>query len=102
MRGKGLRGSTTLTALRPLSRILAHATRRGAIPLNPCSQLERGERPKLDGQRPKRILTLEEMQATVAAADCEEYRCLLELLLTAGLPIGEALGLGVCVDPGIR
>jgi len=96
MRRKGLRGSTTLTALRPLSRILAHAARRGAIPVNPCSQLERGERPKLDDQRPKRILTLEEMQAVIACADSELYRCLLELLISAGLRIGEALGLAVC------
>src|SRR6266511_3820593 len=96
MRRKGLRGSTTLTALRPLSRILAHAARRGAIPVNPCSQLERGERPKLDDQRPKRILTLEEMQAIIACADGEPYRCLLELMLAAGLRIGEALGLAVC------
>jgi integrase len=95
MRRKGLRGSTTLTALRPLSKILAHAARRGAIPVNPCSQLERGERPRLDDQRPKRILTLEEMQALIDNADCEHYRCLLELLLTTGLRIGEALGLSV-------
>jgi integrase len=100
MRRKGLRGSTTLTTLRPLSKILAHAARRGAIPVNPCSQLERGERPKLDDQRPKRILTLEEMRSLIAAADGEQYRCLLELLLTAGLRIGEALGLAVCdLDP---
>src|SRR6266545_969955 len=96
MRRKGLRGSTTLTALRPLSRILAHAARRGAIPVNPCSQLERGERPKLDDQRPKRILNLDEMQAVIACADSELYRCLLELLISAGLRIGEALGLTVC------
>jgi integrase len=96
MRRKGLRGSTTLTALRPLSKILAHAARRGAIPVNPCSQLERGERPRLDDQRPKRILSLDEMQALIAAADSEQYRCLLELLITAGLRIGEALGLAVC------
>jgi integrase len=95
MRRKGLRGSTTLTALRPLSRILAHAARRGAIPINPCSQLERGERPRLDDQRPKRILTLEEMQALIASADCEQYRCLLELMLATGVRIGEALGLAV-------
>lgn len=93
---KGLRGSTTLSALRPLSRILGHAARRGAIPVNPCSQLERGERPKLDDQRPKRILSLEEMQAVIAAADGEQYECLLELLLTTGVRIGEALGLAVC------
>src|SRR5258708_7487941 len=95
MRRKGLRGSTPLTALRPLSKILAHAARRGAIPVNPCSQLERGERPRLDDQRPKRILTLEEMRALIDAADGEQYRCLLELLLTTGLRIGEALGLCV-------
>src|SRR5579884_1068288 len=96
MRRKGLRGSTTLSALRPLSKILAHAARRGAIPVNPCSQLERGELPKLDDQRPKRILTLDEMQAVIAAADSDQYRCLLELLITTGLRIGEALGLAVC------
>jgi integrase len=96
MRRKGLRGSTTLTALRPLSRIFAHAARRGAIPVNPCSQLERGERPRLDDQRPKRILTLEEMQALIAGADCDQYRCLLELMLATGVRIGEALGLAVC------
>ncbi len=95
MRRKGLRGSTTNTALRPLSRILAHAARRGAIPLNPCSQLERGERPRLDDQRPKRILSLEEMQALIASADGEQYRCLLELMLASGIRIGEALGLAI-------
>jgi len=95
MRGKGLRGSTINTALRPLSTILGQAARRGRIPVNPLTQLERGERPKLDDGRPKRILTLEEMQALVACADSEPYRCLLELLLTAGLRIGEALGLAV-------
>ena len=95
MRRKGLRGSTILTTLRPLSKILAHAARRGAIPINPCSQLERGERPRLDDQRPKRILTLQEMHELLDACDCEQYRCLLELLLTSGLRIGEALGLCV-------
>ena len=96
MRRKGLRGSTTLTALRPLSRILAHAARRGAIAVNPFTQLERGERPKLDDQRPKRILNFDEMQAVIGHADCERSSCLLELMLTAGLRIGEAVGLAVC------
>jgi integrase len=100
MRQSGLKGWTITSALRPLSIILAHAARRGRIPLNPISQLERGERPKHDDQRPKRILTLEEMHALLAAADSEQYRCLLELLLTGGLRIGEALGLAVFdLDP---
>src|SRR5918996_935334 len=96
MRRQGLKGWTITSALRPLSIILAQAARRGAIAVNPCSQLERGERPRHDDQRPKRILTLEEMQALLAGADSEHYRCLLELLLAAGLRIGEALGLAVC------
>jgi integrase len=96
MQRKGLRGSSTASALQPLSLILAHAARRGAIAVNPCSQLERGERPKLDDQRPKRILSLDEMEAVIAHADGEQYRCLLELLVTTGVRIGEALGLAVC------
>ena len=46
-------------------------------------------------QRPKRILSLEEMRALLEGADSEQYRCLLELLLTTGLRVGEALGLTV-------
>ena len=100
MRHKRLRGSTINTALRPLSVILGQAARRGRITVNPLSQLERGERPKLDDQRPKRILSLDEMQRLLDAADSERYRCLLELMLTGGLRIGEALGLIVSdLDP---
>jgi integrase len=95
MQRKKLRGSTINTALRPLSAMLGQAARRGRIPTNPVAQLERGERPKLDDQRRKRILTLDEMQRLIAAADSDAYRCLLELMLTGGLRIGEALGLTV-------
>lgn len=94
MRQKGLKGWTITSALRPLSIILTQATRKGRIPTNPMSQLEPGERPKHDDQRPKRILSLDEMQALIEHAD-SQYRTLLELLLTAGLRIGEALGLTV-------
>src|SRR6266511_3467670 len=96
LRRKGLRGSTITTALRPLSIMLAQAARRGRIAVNPLTQLERGERPRHDDQRPKRILSLEEMQALLDGADSEAYRCLLELILTGGLRIGETLGLAVC------
>ncbi len=95
LQDKGLRGSTANTALRSLSRILSHAARRGAIPINPCSQLERGERPKLNDTRPHRILSLDEMHAVLANSECTLYRGLLELLFTTGLRIGEALGLAV-------
>jgi integrase len=89
------KGWTITSLLRPLSIILAQAARKGRIPVNPMSQLERGERPSHDDQRPKRILSLEEMQALIESADSEQYRCLLELLLISGLRIGEALGLTV-------
>jgi hypothetical protein len=80
MHQKKLKGWTITSALRPLSIILAQAARKGRIPVNPMSQLERGERPKHDDQRPKRILTLDEMRALVSAADREQYRCLFELM----------------------
>ena len=40
------------------------------------------------------------MRAVIESADTEPYRCLIELLLTAGLRVGEALGLAVSdLDP---
>jgi site-specific recombinase XerD len=100
MRRKELKGWTITSALRPLSNILAQAARRGRIPVNPYTQLERGERPSHADQRPKRILTLEEMQQLLAHTDSDQARCLVELLLATGLRIGEALGLIVAdLDP---
>jgi site-specific recombinase XerD len=100
MRRRKLKGWTITSALGPLSTILAQATRKGRIPSNPYTQLERGERPNHDDQKPKRILTLEEIQALLAHAETEQGRCLLELLLTSGLRIGEALGLTIAdLDP---
>ena len=100
MRRKELKGWTITSALGPLSNILAQAARRGRIPVNPYTQLERGERPSHDDQRPKRILSLEEMQQLLAHTDSEQARCLIELLLATGLRIGEALGLVVAdLDP---
>jgi integrase len=42
------------------------------------------------------VVNLDEMQALIASADGEQYRCLLELMLASGVRIGEALGLAVC------
>jgi hypothetical protein len=55
MRRKPYKGWTITSALRPLSIILAQAARKGRIPVNPMSQLERGERPRHDDQRPKQF-----------------------------------------------
>ena len=100
LHNKNLKGWTITSALRPLSIILAQAARKGRIPLNPFTQLERGERPNHDDERPKRILTLDEMQALIRHADGDLYQCLFELILTSGVRIGEALGLTVAdLDP---
>jgi integrase len=95
MRRRNYKTWTIKSALRPLSIILAQAARKGLIAVNPMNQLERGERPNHDDQRPKRILSLEEMRALIESAENQQHRCLLELLLTGGLRIGEALGLTV-------
>jgi integrase len=93
MQQQGFKGWTISSVLRPLSIILAQAARKGSIPVNPIKQLERGERPRHDDERPKRILNLEEMRALLRATESGQHRCLFELLLLAGLRIGEALGL---------
>ena len=95
MNEKNLKGWTITSALRPLSIILGQAARKGQISVNPMTQLERGERPKHDDQREKRILSLQEMQELLAHTEETQHRLLLELLLTAGTRIGEALGLTV-------
>jgi integrase len=94
MRRKKLKGWTITSALRPLKSILGQAARKGRIPVNPMSQLERGELPSHNDQRPKRILSLDEMRKLIKHTD-SQYETLIELLLTTGLRIGEALGLTV-------
>jgi integrase len=92
-RGAGLKSWTISTMLRPLSMLLRQAARRGHIPVNPMSQLERRERPRHDDARRKRILTLPEMRSLLEHTNSATYRALFALLLTGGLRIGEALGL---------
>jgi integrase len=93
MERNSLKGWTISTAMQPLAMILADASRKGHIDTNPMNELDRRERPHHTDQRPRRILSLDEMRALLEAADTPKYRCLLELLLTTGLRIGEALGL---------
>jgi integrase len=100
MRRDGLTGWTISTALQPLSMLLADAERNGHIHGNPMRQLDRRDRPRHTDQRPRRILTLDEMKALLQATTNHQHRCLLELLLTTGLRIGEALGLTAAdLDP---
>lgn len=91
MREKEYKAWTIRGALTPLSRLMAHAVRRGLIGQNPVTLLERQERPQGD-------------QAEIEALDTREVRLMLEaatgtfrpLLTTAvftGLRLGELLAL---------
>jgi integrase len=91
MQAAGYASSSILTALRPLSRVLSHAARRGIIPVNPLTRLERGERPRAE-RRERRVLDPGEIGRLLAATD-DRHRLLLDLTLTTGLRQGEALGL---------
>jgi integrase len=92
MRAKGYAGSTIRSALLPLSRVLAHAARRGLVPTNPIDRLERGERPRTS-RGEMRCLDREGIAALLDAADDPGVRTLLALSVSAGLRQGEALGL---------
>ncbi len=91
-RPSGYSGSTMQAALLPLSRILAHAARRGLIPTNPLDRLEKGERPR-KSRGEMRCLDREEIGKLLDAADDPATRMLLALSVSTGLRQGEALGL---------
>ena len=75
----------------PLSRLLNHAVRRGAISVNPISQLERTERPAVWAAEQK-ILMREEIAQLLEGAPAR-FRTLLATAVFTGLRQGELLGL---------
>jgi integrase len=75
----------------PLSALLAHAARRGLVPINVVSRLERGERPA-PIEREKRILTTEEIKSLLDACT-PKYRPIVATGIGTGLRLGELLGL---------
>lgn len=91
-RPNGYLGSTIRSALLPLSRVLAHAARRGLIPTDPLDRLERGERPKASSGE-MRCLDTNEIGKLLDASDDPAMRTLLALSVSAGLRQGEAVGL---------
>jgi integrase len=93
LRRQDLKGWSISTVLQPLAMILNHAVRNGHIQHNPIKGLGRQELPTHADRRTHRILNLDEMQALIAASHNPRDRGLIELLLTSGLRIGEALGL---------
>jgi len=91
LRQAGYAGWTIRTILTPLSRLLSHAARRGVVPANPMSRLERGERPPARS-REQRILDSQAI-ALVLEAAAPRYRTLLATAIFTGLRQGELLAL---------
>ena len=101
MQARKLKAWTIRGALTPLGRILTFAVRRGEIPSNPLSRLDRGERPSV-GRKELAVLDSDEISRVIAHAG--EWRPLLATLVFTGLRIGEARGLqwhDVNLDAGL-
>ena len=91
LRKQGYSGTTIATTLTPLSRLFAHAVRRGLIGANPVSKLERSERPRVSRQE-RPVLNPEEIGRLLEAAP-PRFRTLLATAILSGLRQGELLGL---------
>ena len=88
MKGWTIKGQLTV-----LNAVYRHASRHlGYVGTSPVALLDRFERPSSDDERPKRVLTAEELRRLLAAVD-EPYRLIFELAAETGARLGEALGL---------
>jgi integrase len=91
LRRRGYAGATICAVLIPLSRLFAHAVRRGLIGVNPISKLDRSERPRFSSQE-RPVLNRDEIGRLLEAAS-PSYRTLLATAIFTGLRQGELLGL---------
>ena len=91
LRKQGYSGTTIAVTLTPLSRLFAHAVRRGLIEVNPVSKLDRSERPRVSRQE-RPVLNPEEIGRLLEAAQ-PRFRTLLATAILSGLRQGELLGL---------
>jgi integrase len=89
----GLKGWTIKGQLTVLSSIFTYAARHlGLVGVNPVSLLDRVERPSSEDERPKRVLSPDELRRLLDAVD-EPYRLVFELAAETGGRLAEALGL---------
>ena len=91
LRKRGYSGATIASTLTPLSRLFAHAVRRGLIESNPVGKLDRSERPRFSRQE-RPVLKPNEIGRLLAAAE-PRFRTLLATAVLSGLRQGELLGL---------
>lgn len=89
----GFKGWTIRGQLTVLSAIYKHAGRHmGFVGTSPVTLLDRIERPSIEDERPKRVLSQDELQRLIANVD-ERYRPIFELAGETGARLGETLGL---------
>jgi integrase len=86
LRKKGYSGTTIAATLTPLSRLFAHAARRGLIEVNPVSKLDRSERPRVS-RRERPVLSPEEIGRLLEAA-APRFRTLIATAILSGLRQG--------------
>lgn len=90
---EGAKGWTIKGDLTVLSGIFRHASRHlGFVGASPVAVLDRVERPSTDDQKPKRVLSAEQLQRLIGAVD-DYYRLLFELAAETGARLSEVLGL---------
>jgi integrase len=95
----GFKGWTIKGQLTVLGSIFTYAARHlRFVGVNPVSLLDKTERPSSEDERPKRILSSDELTNLLDAVD-ESYRLLFELAAETGGRLSEVLGLTwECVD----
>jgi integrase len=90
---EGFKGWTIKGQLTVMSSVYQHASRHlGFAGASPVSLLDRVERPGIEDERDKRVLTGDELRRLVAAVD-EPYRLVFEFAAETGARLGEALGI---------
>jgi integrase len=91
--GEGLAGWTVRGHLTVLSLIFGYASRHlGFREPNPVALLERGERPSTDDEKPRRILSSEELSRLLAAVPAQ-HGLIFRTAAETGLRLAEVLGL---------
>jgi integrase len=92
-RREGLKGWSIKGHLTVLSSVFGYASRHlGFREPNPVALLERRERPSTDDEKPKRVLSSDELARLLAAVP-SKHRLIFRTAAEAGLRLGEVLGL---------
>jgi len=92
-RREGYAGWTIKGHLTVLSSVFNYASRHlGFREPNPVALLERGERPSTDDEKPKRILSSDELEQLLAAVPAK-HRLIFQTASETGLRLAEVLGL---------